>query len=179
MFESEIYSQEEGRIHIPKCARIEPGFIFRRQISDSTDIDLGGSISYSYCIKSAKRAGVGVGSSVEFFQDDAFIPLYLDGIYFLTKNSKGPFLHAQAGYAFGFLQETEPQTFSGMRGGFYAGGGLGCKVYSTGEMAFYLSATYHYQNASFYRTDHSSGEDHVHANYNLFVMSFGIILEQP
>jgi hypothetical protein len=167
------------KMEIEKCARLESGFIFGNRIVNSEELYIpGGSIQYSYCLKSGDYLGIGLGVGVNLFKSEGLIPFYLDIIGMMKKDRNSPFVNLQTGYSFGWSNKFEDLQSPEFKGGFFIGIGLGKKFHIRDRFASYISLSYRHQLASVRYELEDQEEQKENINYNLLVFSIGVMLEQ-
>jgi len=175
---SGMSGQESDRLELEKCARLEAGFIMGAQVlNDNLIYSPGGSFQYSYCLKSGEKAGFGLGAGVQFFGEEAFVPFFFDFVGLFRKSQNTSFLTFQAGYALGWSSKYKNYQDYSFGGGIHIGAGLGRKFSFNDSFSFYAQLAYKHQFASL---DYSAnGTDYYEKlNYDLLVISIGIMLEQ-
>jgi len=176
---AEAKEGEIRKLEIEKCARLESGFVLGSRMVKSEDTFFpGGSLQYSYCLKSNRYLGFGLGAGVHLFKEAGFIPFYLDLIGMINKSRNSPFVNFQTGYAFGWSKEFDSFQEPEFTGGYLIGLGFGKKIHIRDRFASYLSLSYRYQLATL-RYNSEDMEDHsIILNYNMLVLSIGLMLEQ-
>lgn len=101
--------------------------------------NLGGTFTNSVGYNLNSKIGIGVGVGVQSFGDywDRIntIPLFLEGKYFLSKNSVSPFCQVQGGYGFAKLSENA-------KGGLYFQPSLGVAFRKNDLLDFNISFGY-------------------------------------
>lgn len=176
---SNTYAQGENQLELDKCARLEGGFIMGGQIfNDNMIYNPGGSFQYSYCIKSGDKAGFGLGAGVQFFEEEAFIPFYLDFVGLLSKSQNSPFLTFQTGYAFGWSDKYKNIQNYTFNGGIYFSAGIGRRFKFNDTFSSYISLSYKHQFASLIYNASAIEDYYEKLNYDMIVISIGIMLEQ-
>jgi hypothetical protein len=176
---SNAYAQVENRLEIDKCARLEGGLILAGQVSnDNLIYNPGGNFQYSYCIKSGGNAGFGLGAGVQFFDEEAFIPFYIDFIELFNKSKNSPFLTFQGGYALGWSNLYKNIQRYSYNGGFCFSCGIGRKFRFNDTFSSYISFSYKHQFATLsYQTNAVESYREI-LNYDMLTLSIGIMLEQ-
>jgi hypothetical protein len=178
-FGSNIFSQQKKQLELDKCARLEGGLIIGGQIlNDNLIYNPGGSFQYSYCIKSGNNVGFGLGAGIQFFEEEAFIPFYFDFIGMLNKHQNAPFLEFQAGYAMAWSNKYKNVRDYAFTGGIYFSTGIGRKFKFNDTFSSYISLSYKHQFASLTYTAFTINEYYEKLNYDMLVLSIGIMLEQ-
>jgi hypothetical protein len=179
LFCSKIISgQENNKLPLEKCARLEAGFIMGALVlNDNLMYNPGGSFQYSYCLKSGDKAGFGLGAGVQFFEEETFVPFYFDFIGLFRKNPNTSFLTFQAGYALGWSSKYDNYQDYTFKGGIHIGAGLGHKFRFNDSFSFYAQLEYKHQFASLNYA--ANGTDYYEKlNYDMLIISIGIMLEQ-
>jgi hypothetical protein len=174
-----LFGQNENRLNLEKCARLETGFIYGGLVSQGNfNLNPGCNFQYSYCIKTGERLGAGAGGGIQFFHERGFIPFYFDVVVLLKANKNSPFLTCQAGYAFGWSKEFKSLQEAAFKGGLYLGAGAGIKYNLNNSFSGYISLSYRHQMASVSYTDESNNKQTDKLNYSMFGLNIGIMLEQ-
>lgn len=171
-------AQDEKRMELEKCVRLEGGFIRGGNLSsDIHKYDPGVSFQYSYCLKVSDRAALGLGGGILFLDEQGFTPFYLDFIVGPKKKKSSPFINLQAGYAFSWDNESKRNTDYSSNGPSF-GIAIGHKFKPNNRFAPYLSLGYRHQIL----LDNSS-EDFIDAtvngfNYSMVLLNIGVMLQQ-
>ncbi len=179
IFSNQALAQEKSKLELDKCARLEGGFILGGQVfNDNLIYNPGASFQYSYCLKSGEKAGFGLGAGVLFFEEEAFIPFYADFVGLINKNQNTKFLTFQAGYAFGWSSRYKSFQDYSFKGGIYFSAGLGRKFRFSEKFSPYISIAYKHQFASLTYKASANEEYNEDLNFDMIVLSIGIMLEQ-
>ncbi len=172
-------AQSSEGFELTKCARLEGGFIMGGQVfNDNLIYNPGANFQYSYSLKSGEKAGFGLGAGLLYFDEEAFIPFYFDFIGLFNKNQNTLFLTFQAGYSFGWSARYKNFEDYSFDGGIYFSAGLGRKFKFSERFSPYISLAYKHQFASLTYEANSIDNYYEKLNYDMVVLSIGIMLEQ-
>jgi hypothetical protein len=173
-----IRAQEGKELKLDKCARMEAGFIFSINSTDTNRYSPGGQMQYSYCIKAHPRAGYGAGLGFNFFRDEIFIPFHIDFIGLLKEGKNGPFVTVQVGYSIGVSSRYINYQDQKFRGGMYFHGGFGNRFAVNDRFSAYVSLSYSHQSANLRYTTGSGHREKEKFNYNMVALSIGLMFEE-
>jgi hypothetical protein len=174
-----LFGQEEAQLRLIKCARLETGFLYGGQIGQKINTwNPGGNFQYSYCIKTNKNIGAGLGGGIQLFDQEGFIPFYIDVLGFINRKKNSPFISGQGGYAFGWSKEFKEFLDVSFNPGFFIGAGIGLTITIANAFAGYASLAYRQQMASVSYLTESNKRTSRKINYGIFGLNVGIMLEQ-
>lgn len=171
-----VSAQEENKLKIEKCARLQSGIIMMVNSEDQY-LKPGMNIQYCYGIKTGNKLGAGFGAGFQYFKDELFVPFLIDMIWFAGKNSNCNFISLNGGYSLGWKEKYKEYITSDFSGGPALGAGFGRKFLIRDQYAFFLNAGYQYQNAGLsYKSDNETYHKSIH--YHMFIINFGLMLQQ-
>jgi hypothetical protein len=174
-----LYGQQDDQLRLIKCARLETGFLYGGQTGHKINRwTPGGNFQYSYCIKTNRNIGAGLGGGIQLFDQEGFIPFYLDVLGFLNRGKNAPFISGQGGYAFGWSKEFKEFLDVSFNPGFFIGAGIGLKISIVDAFAGYVSLAYRQQMASVSYLTESNNRISRKLNYGILGLNVGIMLEQ-
>jgi hypothetical protein len=176
--ENSSFSQDQKSFQIQKCARIESGFVLHFLSADEKNIVPGIAFQYCYGIKSSKKVGLGIGGGFQYFENESFVPVFLDVVYFLNQRKYTSFINLETGYAMGWSKNYSDYHNSSYKGGFNMGICFGKKIAMFSQFSMYLSAKYNLQIAKLeYENDQYQAQNQT-LYYNMFIFSLGFMLEE-
>jgi hypothetical protein len=177
-FDNSSFSQDETSYQLHKCARLEGGIgMHFLSANYNNNIVPGADFHYCYGIKSGKKLGLGVGGGFIYFENETFVPFFLNALYFLSQSKYASFINVEAGYAMGWSKKYIEYHNANFSGGEYLGIGFGKKIFTNKQMPVYIGIKYNHQFAEAqYETDlHKQQNKSLH--YNMVFINIGLMLE--
>ena len=174
-----VMAQDEDEFEIIKCVRFEAGIVYAKGFYHAPKNDQGYRISYAYGIKPASRLGIGLGTDINLFENETIVPVYLNTLLFLREKKSTLYLDLKAGYSLVWTKTsfTDYETYN-YKGGPSFTAGIGRRFAINEKFCFSLKAAYTSQFAKVdfnYPGERTTSEK---LQYNLFSLSFGLMLEQ-
>lgn len=128
--------------------RLDIAYIFGAQVyNDNFLYNPGYSLYGAYGIFIGDRISAGLGTGIQFFSDEKFIPVFIDltGLVSKKRNTRTVFM--QCGYSFAWSNALKNFTNSWLNGGIYLNAGFGRQFYISEGFAIVLHISYRHQFA--------------------------------
>jgi len=156
--------------------RFDASYIFGGQVYNNNFIyNPGFSFQTSYGIQLNESVGIGLGTGYTHLKDEHFIPFYIEAAGCRKNRASSPMVSMQLGYAHGWYTGDMPNDEYRFRGGIFIDAGLGRKigVSSNYSLYFHWSYRHHFAKMSY---EIFGGQEYTEPlNYDMVVISFGII----
>jgi hypothetical protein len=172
-----IIAQDEPRPDSMKhFQRLDVSYIFGGQIYNNNFIyNPGFAFQASYGIKINQFVGVAAGIGYSALQDERFLPVFCEISGCKKNKTNTPTIHMQIGYAYGWYSGDMQVEGYEFHGGMYIDAGFGRKISLNRDYSVLFHWSYRHQ---FAHMDYKvfGGQDYTEAlNYDMFVISLGII----
>jgi hypothetical protein len=177
-YSSCIIAQTTSEYNFEKCARLQISYLYSSiKFNGEKSAKSGGAVQYSSCLKINEHLGVGLGAGFQLFKDESFIPFFAEILLFPDKKHPGYF-NFQAGYALGWSFHYSDYPDHHFRGGLHLCAGIGHKFRINDKFSFYLAGSYKNQFATLEYTTSEGDKKEDRLNYNMLIISLGVMLEQ-
>lgn len=174
-----ISAQDDINYNIKKCATLEGGLIIHFPDDDFNSVaTTGASFQYCYGLKVAERVGIGLGTGFHYFENESYVPIYLNMVYFLNGNKKCSFVFFDGGYSLGWSDKIKEYLDSEFSGGLSFNVGFGKKIWLLEQFSVFLKAGYHYQNIQLKYENVLEQSFDRKFHFHMFVLTLGLMLEQ-
>jgi hypothetical protein len=160
----------------PFHTRLDLSYGFGGQIyNDNFIYNPGYSIHIINSIPLHKDFELGLGVGYTVFENENFIPIYLEALGFKKKKKNAPFVNFQLGYSIGWDTQTNTLENYEMNGGIYFSAGLGRRIELSNHYSVLFQWSLCHQFASINYTIFGEGKYKETVNYDMLKITFGII----
>lgn len=129
-------------------SRLDISYIIGGQAyNDNFLYNPGFSLYGAYGIFISDRLSAGLGTGLQYFRDERFIPVFIDFTGHVSKKRNTRTLFLQCGYSVGWSNALRNLTNYSFRGGIYLNAGFGRKFYISEGFALILHISYRHQFA--------------------------------
>lgn len=172
-------AQADHEVNITKCVRIEGGYIFGNQIFSSVPLAAPGIfLAYTYGMKLSPGVGLGIGSALNLFEMETFVPVYLNMLIFHKTKANTNFFDFQSGYSLAWSQGFGHYESYSYKGGLQLVAGLGRRFKLDDHFYLILKASYSHQLATLKYSTPSADNITRHLTYHMVTLSMGFMLHQ-
>ncbi len=138
-------SSDEGKSSLKIHHTLETGLTVGGQLTNENFVYKSGFlVQYTADMQASSRVYYGLGTGLEKFNDETFIPLFASFKGMLKKKDNTSFLAAQLGYAIGSSRKFNQYTNYDFNGGMFFSPGYGYR-FSVGD-AFSVLCSIHYKH---------------------------------
>ena len=159
--------------------RLDASYVFGGQIYNNNFIyNPGFSFSASMGLKLNESVAVGAGAGYYKLENENFIPLFVEATGCRKNKENSPMITMQVGYAPAWSAGHLQQNYK-FRGGIYIDAGMGRRYNVNKNLALYFHWSYRHQ---FARMEYQIFGDQQYSealNYDMLVISLGIIRRCP
>jgi hypothetical protein len=128
--------------------RLDVAYIFGAQIyNDNFLYNPGFNVYGIYGTSVNERVNVGLGTGVQLFQNETFIPVFIDLTGFIDKKKNTRLLSLQCGYSFAWSNALRNLRNSRLNGGIYLNAGFARKFFIDENFSIIPSISYRHQFA--------------------------------
>ena len=156
--------------------RIDASYVFGGQIYNNNFIyNPGFSFQASYGILLNESVGIGAGVGYYKLQDEHFMPVFVEAVGCRKNKASSPMVKMQLGYSPGWYSGNMQVAGYQFKGGIYIDAGLGRKIPVNKAYSFYFHWSYRHQ---FARMEYEvfGGQHYTESlNYDMVVITLGII----
>lgn len=156
--------------------RVDASYIFGGQIYNNVVIyNPGFSFQTSLGIQLNESVGIGLGTGYTKLQDEHFLPFHIEAVGCRKNKASSPMVLMQLGYALGWYTGDMPNDDYRFHGGIFIDAGLGRKIALNSTYSFYFHWSYRHHFATM-KYEIFGGQEYTEPlNYDMVVISFGII----
>lgn len=171
------YGQQDSTKHRLLHPMLEAGVMTGGEVSNGVFLYRNAKLAeLSLNIRSGEKIYYGIGSGVEVFRDDHFIPLFIQFKGMSSRKSSSSFISVQAGYGFTSSVKTYSLQNVKTKGGLFFSPGIGYKLKVERKLIL-LSVNYKHQ---FTRLEYTGVSTEVYdheANLHLLSFKAGLLLD--
>jgi len=173
---------EKSKTSLKKYHKLNTSYIVGGQLyNDNFLYNPGYGFSISNGVLINKNVSLGLGLGGQFFEDEKFLPIYLDlTAYKKSKKNKkhSSFINTQLGYSIAWNTALSSMETYDFDGGVFINAGVGRKTKINKELSLMFQASYRHQFAELsYKV--SGVKDYSETlNYDMLVLTVGLILEK-
>lgn len=106
------------------------------------------SVQASFGYQFNEKWSAGLGTGLEQYDDNGYLPLFAEGRFDLLDNKVTPFATIQAGYTLPIYNEFNQDEERVYKGGVLAGANIGVRTYFSDKSGFTFSVGYKFQETS-------------------------------
>lgn len=156
--------------------RIDASYIFGGQVYNNNFIyNPGFSFQASYGLRLSESVGIGVGTGYSFLKNEHFIPIFLEATGCRKNKASSPVVAMQVGYAHGWYTGNLADRDYDFHGGVFIDAGLGRKIQINTDYSLFFHWSYRHHFASMSYEIFGGMEYKESLNYDMLVISLGII----
>jgi hypothetical protein len=157
--------------------RLDLAYIIGGQLyNDNFLYNPGFNIYGTYGLDIHKRMSVGLGTGLQQFRNEKFIPVFIDITGRISKKNNTRLISLQGGYSFAWSESLKNLTDSKLNGGIYIGAGFGRKFYLNKAFSIIASISYRHQFAEIEYEVFNLKNYRERINYDLLVISISFLL---
>lgn len=176
---SGIVSAQKNEDALSAYQRVEGSYIIGAQVyNDNFLYNPGASLTFSYGASINKYASIGIGSGYQAFDDEKFIPLYMDVIGLKKGKKNIPYLNMQVGYSIGWADSYNGIESYDYQGGIYVNAGIGRKILLNDKISLLIQCAYRHQSARMELKTSDANNYNQNLNYDMIVFTLGIMAVQ-
>jgi hypothetical protein len=156
--------------------RLDASYIFGGQIYNNNFIYKPGfSFQTTYGIRVNESASIGLGLGYYTLKDEHFVPIFIEAMGCRKKRESSPVINMQIGYSPAWYTGKPEASGYKFKGGIYLEAGLGRKFTLKNNYDLYFHWSYRHQFALMEFRVFSNQRYTESLNYDMFVISVGII----
>jgi hypothetical protein len=156
--------------------RLDLAYIIGGQIyNDNFLYNPGFNVYGTYGLDIHDRMSVGLGTGLQQFRNEKFIPVFIDMTGWISKKKNTRLVSLQLGYSFGWSESLKNLTDSNLNGGVYIGAGFGRKFYLTEAFSVIASLSYRHQFAELEYEVFNLRDYRERINYDLLVIGISFL----
>lgn len=156
--------------------RLDLAYIFGGQIyNDNFLYNPGFNLFGIYGLDINERMSVGLGTGLQQFRNEKFIPVFIDIAGRISKSKNTRIISLQGGYAFAWSESLKNLTDSRLNGGIYIGAGFGRKFYLNETFSIIAGISYRHQFAEIEYEVFNLRNYSERINYDLMVIGIGFL----
>jgi len=170
---SDAMAQETGKSETTRedFIRLDIAYIIGGQVyNDNFLYNPGFNLYGTYGIYLNERVSTGLGTGVQLFRDEKFIPVFIELSGFISKKKNTRLLSFQFGYSFAWSESLRNLTNSRLNGGIYLNAGFGRKFYLNEVISIILNISYRHQFAEFQYEVFNLSNYRERINYDMLVI---------
>lgn len=178
IFQINTFAQDEDKSldKKPLHTRLDVSYGFGGQIyNDNFIYNPGYSLHMINSIPLHKDFELGFGVGYTAFENENFIPIYLEALGYKKKKKNAPFVNFQLGYSIGWDTQTNSMENYEMNGGIYFSAGLGRRIELSNHYSVLFQWSLCHQFASINYSIFGEGNYKETVNYDMLKITFGII----
>jgi|WetSurMetagenome_2_1015567.scaffolds.fasta_scaffold06551_5 hypothetical protein len=165
---------------IPRYQRLDAAYLFGGQIyNNSLVYNPGVSIQITYGRMLNESVGVGLGTGYTGLEHENFIPVFIEAIGYKKNKASTPLIKMQAGYSFAWYSGNMEINGYDFHGGIYFEAGMGRKIAVNQTCSVLFQCAYRHQFAHMKYKIFGGADYNQAMNYDLIVISLGIIRKSP
>lgn len=155
---------------------IDASYIVGAQVfNDNFIYNPGYSFTGSYGVFINKNLAIGLGSGYKAFENETFLPVYGEILGYKKNKKNIPFVKMQIGYAHAWSKNQAELTGYTFKGGLFISAGMGRKIAINDKLSVMLHWSYQHQFAKMQYTIFNSTSHTEILNYDMIVISLGLI----
>jgi hypothetical protein len=168
---------EEQDTTLDHFIRLDLSYIIGGQIyNDNFLYNPGFNIYGTYGLDIYERMSVGLGTGLQQFRNEKFIPVFIDITGRISKKKNTRLISLQGGYSFAWSESLKNLTDSKLNGGIYIGAGFGRKFYLNKAFSIIAGLSYRHQFAEIEYELFNLRNYMERINYDLLVISISFLL---
>lgn len=154
--------------------RLDASYIFGGQVYNDNftyNPAIGGQFSIGRLLN--KHVALGTGVGLQYFDDERFVPIFLEATGFKKSKSNSGYIKMQVGYSYAFANSSAYMDDYELNGGAFFDAGIGKKFELKNDYHLHFQVSYRHQFAEL-EYDIFNDKDFTTAlNYDMLVLSLG------
>jgi hypothetical protein len=156
--------------------RLDIAYIFGGQIyNDNFLYNPGFNFYGAYGVYVSERLGVGLGTGLQQFRNEKFIPVFADLTGLIEKKNNTRLISIQCGYSFAWSESLKNFIGSRLNGGMYINAGFGRRFHISDAFSVIMGISYRHQFAVIEYELFNLNHYRERINYDMLVIGTGFI----